>query len=165
MYEEVRYKGIRYKVQTIKVRDTQGFDKIPGQDGGQARHQTESRRSRSSSNLEVAKNGTPVDELPGFCELLQGIHQGLRGQGIPDATNNETRTQEVHMEQRSRRIIPENKERDVRSTCARDANGERDVRAGYGCVGSRDFWNSPSRTRLERQDSLETNNVREQSLK
>ena len=25
------------------------------------------------------KNGTPLDELPGFCELLQGIHQGLRG--------------------------------------------------------------------------------------
>ena len=27
--------------------------------------------------------GTSVDELPGFCELLQGIHQGLCEQGIP----------------------------------------------------------------------------------
>ena len=67
------------------MRDTQGFDKILGQDGGQARHQTRSRCSRSSSNLEIAKNGKPVDELPGLCELLQGVHQGLCGQGIPDA--------------------------------------------------------------------------------
>ena len=74
MHEEVGA-----KVQTIKVRDAQGFDKILGEDGGQARHQTRSRCSWSSSNLEIAKNGTPADELPGFCELLQGIHQGLRG--------------------------------------------------------------------------------------
>ena len=96
MHEEVGA-----KVQTIKVRDTQGFDKILGNDGGQARHQTRSRCSRSSYNLEIAKNGAPVDELPGFCELLQGVHQGLRGQGIPDATINETQRQEVHVEQRS----------------------------------------------------------------
>ena len=106
----------------------------------------------------------PVDELPGFCELLQGIHQGLCGQGIPNATINETQRQKVHMEQRSRRIIPENKERVVRSTGVRDANGKRDVCVGYGCVGSRDFWNSPSRTRMEREDSLKTNSIREQSL-
>ena len=90
------------------MRDTQGFDKIIGQNGGQAWHQTGSRCSESSSNLEIAKNGTSVDELPAFCELLQGIHQGLCGQGIPDATVNETQRQEVHVEQRSRRIIPEN---------------------------------------------------------
>ena len=84
-----------------------------------------SKCSRSSSNLEIAKNGTPVDELPGFCELLQGIHQGLCGQGITDATINETPRQKVHMEQRSRRIIAENKERVVRGTDVRDANGKR----------------------------------------
>ena len=106
------------------MRDTQGFDKILGQDGGQARHQTGSRCSRSSSNLEIAKNGTPVDELPGLRELLQGIYQGLCRQGIPDATINETQRQKVHMEQRSRRIIPENKERVVRGTGVRDANGK-----------------------------------------
>ena len=58
-------------------------------------------------------------------------------------------------------IIPENKERVVRGTGVRDANGKRDVRVGYGCVGSRDFWNSPSRTGMEREDSLKTNSVRE----
>ena len=120
--------------------------------------------SGSSSNLEIAKDGTPVDELPGFCELLQGIHQGLCGQGIPDATIIETQRQKVHMEQRSRRIIPENKERVVRGTGVRDSNGKRYVRVGYGRVGSREFWNSPSRTRMEREDSLKTNSVRGQSL-
>ena len=83
--------------------------KIIGQNGGQARHQTGSRCSGSNSYLKIAKNGTSVDELPGFCELLQGIHQGLCGQGIPNATVNETQRQEVHVEQRSRRIIPEKK--------------------------------------------------------
>ena len=146
------------------MRDTQGFDKILGQNGGQARHQTGSRCSGSSSNLEIAKNGTPGDELPGFCELLQGILQGLCGQGIPDATINETQKPKVHVEQRSRRIIPENKERVVRGTGVRDANGKRYVRVGYGRVGSRDFWNSPSRTRMKREDSLKTNSVREQIL-
>ena len=37
------------------------------------------------------------------------------------------------------------------------------VRAGHGCVGGRDFWDSPPRTRMEWEDSLETNSVREQS--
>ena len=118
-------------MQTIKVRDTQGFDKILGQDGGQTRHQTRSRRSRSSSNLEIAKNGTPIDELPGFCKLPQRIHQRLCRQSLPDATVNETQGQEVHVEQRSGRVIPENKERVVRGTGVRDANREGDVRAGY----------------------------------
>ena len=68
------------------------------------------------------------------------------------------------MEQRSRRVIPENKERVVRGTSTRDAIRERDVRAGHVCVGSSDFWNSPSGTRMEREKSLETNSVREQSL-
>ena len=73
MHEEVGT-----KMQTIKVRDTQGLDKISGKDGGQTRHQTRPRYNRSGSDLKIAKNGTSVDELPGFCELLQGIHQGLR---------------------------------------------------------------------------------------
>ena len=146
------------------MRDTQGFDKILGQNGGQVWHQTGSRCIGSSSNLEIAKNGTSVDELPGFCELLQGIHQWLSGQGIPDATVNETQRQEVHVEQRSRAIIPENKERDVRGLGVGDANGKRDVRVEYGRVGSRDFWNSPSRTKMEREDSIKTNSIWEQSL-
>ena len=37
----------------------------------------------------------------------------------------------------------------MQDTGVRDANGERDVGAGYGCVGSRDFWNSPSRTGMD----------------
>ena len=104
MHEE-----IRTKVQTVKVRDTQGLDQILGKDGGQAWHQTTPRCSRSGSDLEIAKDGTSIDELPGFCELLQGVHQGLRGQSIPDATTNEAQKQEVHVEQRGGRIIPENK--------------------------------------------------------
>ena len=76
MHEEVRT-----KVQAVKVRDTQGPDQILGKDGGQAWHQTRSRCSRSGSDLEIAKDGTSIDELPGFCELLQGV--------LPDATTNE----------------------------------------------------------------------------
>ena len=113
--------------------------------------------------MEIAKNGTAIDELPGFCELLLRIHQRLCRQAILDATVNETQGQEVHGEQRSRRVIPENKETVVGGTGTRDANRERDVRAGHGCVGSSDFWNSPSGTRMERENSLETNSVREQS--
>ena len=146
-------------MQTVKVRDTQGLDKILGKDGGQTRHQTRPRCSRSVSALKIAKNGTSVDELPGFCEILQGVHQGLRGQRIPDALTNEAQRQDVHVEQRGERVIPENKERVVRGTGARDANGKRNVRAGHDCVGSRDFWHSPSRTGMEREDSLKTNGV------
>ena len=113
------------------------------EDGGQAWHQTKPRCSGSGSDLEIAKDGTLFYELPGFRELLQGVHQGLRGHGIPDATTNETQRQEVHVKQRSGRVIPENKVRVVRGTGARDANRKRDVRAGHGCVGCRDFWHSP----------------------
>ena len=41
------------------------------------------RCSRSGSDLEIAKDGTSIGELPGFFKLLQGVHQGLRGQSIP----------------------------------------------------------------------------------
>ena len=156
MHEEVRT-----KVQTVKVRDTQGLDQILGKDGGQAWHQTRPRCSRSGSDMEIAKDGTSIDEFPGFCELLQRVHQGLRGQSIPDATTNEAERQEVHVEQRGGRIIPEIKEGVVRGTGARDANGKRNVRAGHGCVCSRDFWYYSSRTGMEREDSLKTNSVRE----
>ena len=120
--------------------------------------------SRSGSDLEIAKDGTSIDELPGFCDLLQGVHQGLREQSISDATTNEAQRQEVHVEQRGGRIIPENKEGVLRGIGARDANGKRNVRAGHGCVGSRDFWHSPSRTGMEQLDSLKTNSVRKKSL-
>ena len=68
--------------------------------------------------MEIAKDGTSIDELSGFRELLQGVHQGLRGQGTPDETTNEVQRQEVHVEQRGGRVIPENKERVVRGTGA-----------------------------------------------
>ena len=158
-------KRSRLKCKPSKCEILKDSIKKLGQDGGQTRHQTRSRRSRSSSNLEIAKNGTPIDELPGFCKLLHRNHQRLCRQGLPDATVNETQGQEVHVEQRSRIVIPENKERVVRGTSTRDANRERDVRAGYGCVGSKDFWNSPSGTRVERENSLETKSVREQNPK
>ena len=99
----------------------------------------------------------------GFANYYREFIKGYADKVLSDATVNETQGQEVHVEQRSRRFIPENKERVVRGTGTRDANRERDVRAGYGCVGSSDFWNSPSGTRVEREDSLETNSVREQS--
>ena len=67
---------------------------------------------------------------------------------------------DTHVEQRSGRVIPENKERVVRGTSTRDANRERDVRAEYGRVGSSDIGNTPPGTRVEREDSLETNSVR-----
>ena len=154
---------VRTKVQTVKVRDTQGLNQILREDGGQAWHQTRPRCRGSGSDLEIAKDGTSIDELPGFRELLQGVDQGLRGQGIPDATTNEAQRQEVHVEQRGGRVISENKERIVRGTGAKDANRKRkrDVHAGHGCVGSSDFWHSPSRTGMEREDSLETDSVRE----
>ena len=53
----------------------------------------------------------------------------------------------------------------MRGTSTRDANREGVVRTGYGRVGSSDIWNSPPRTRVEREDSLETNSVGEQSTK
>ena len=151
MHEEVST-----KVQTVEVRDTQGLNQILWKDGGQAWHQTRARCSRSGSDWEIAKDGTSIDELPGFRELLQGVYQGL-----PDATTNEAQRQENYVEQRGGRVIPEKKERVVRSTGARDANGERDVRAGQGCVGSRNFWHSPSVTAMEREEILKTNSVRE----
>ena len=146
------------------MRDTQGLYQILVKDGGQLWHQTRPRCSRSGSDLEIAKDGTSIDELPGFCELLQVVHQGLRGQSIPDATTNEAQRQEVHVEQRGGRIIREIKEGVVRGTGAMDANGKRNVRTGHGWVGSRDFWHSPSRRGMEREDSLKTNSVREYSL-
>ena len=70
-------------------------DQILGKDGGQACHQTTPRCNRIGSDLKIAKDGTSIDELPGFRELLRGAHKGLRGQGIPDATTNEAQRQEV----------------------------------------------------------------------
>ena len=125
MYEEVGTKV--QNRQSARYSRTQ----ILGKDRGQAWHQTRPRCSRSGSDLEIAKDGTSIDELPGFCELLQGVHQGLRGQVIPDATTDEAQRQELHVEQRGRRIIPENKEGVVRGTGARDANGKRNVRGGH----------------------------------
>ena len=58
-----------------------------------------------------------------------------------------------------------NKKKAVRSTCARDAPGKGNVRAGYGCIGGSDLWNTPPRRGVEREDSHETDSLREQKLK
>ena len=52
-------------------------------------------------------------ELPGFCELLQGVHQGLCGQGISNATTHEAQGRDIQVEYRGRGIISKNKERSV----------------------------------------------------
>ena len=83
---------------------------------------------------------------------------------IPDGTINEAQRQEVHVEQRNRKIFPANKERVVRGTCTRDASRRKDVRARHRCVGSSDFRRPQSRTGMEREDSIETNSIGEQSL-
>ena len=67
-------------------------------------------------------------------------------------------------EKRSRGIISKNKNRAMLSTSARDAHGKRNVRAGHGCISGSDLWNTPPRTGVEREDSLETDSLREQSL-
>ena len=54
--------------------------------------------SRSGADLEITENGASTNELLGFCELLQGIHQGLCEQSIPDATTHEAQRQEIHVE-------------------------------------------------------------------
>ena len=48
--------------------------------------------------------------------------------------------------------------------CARCADRKRDVRAGYGFVDGSDLGHTPSRAGMEREDSLETDSIREQSL-
>ena len=48
--------------------------------------------------MEIAKNRTPVDELLGFRKLVQGVHQGLCGQIISNATTHEAQGQEIHVE-------------------------------------------------------------------
>ena len=76
MFEEVKT-----KVQTVK--DTQGFNQILGKDGGQAWHQTRPRCSRSGFDLEIAKDRTSIDELPGFRELLQEFIKGYADKVYP----------------------------------------------------------------------------------
>ena len=73
-------------------------------------HQTRPKCSRSDFDLEIAKKGSSTDELLGFCELLLGVHYELCGQSVPDATTDEAQRQEIHVEQCSRGVIPENKE-------------------------------------------------------
>ena len=51
--------------------------------------------------------------------------------------------------------------KELRRTGTRDANGKNNVRDGHGCIGSLDFWHSPSRTGMECEDSLKTHSVRE----
>ena len=43
----------------------------------------------------------------------------------------------------------------------RHANRERKVRVGHGCIGGSDLRHTPSRARVERENSLETNSIRE----
>ena len=55
------------------------------------------------------------------------------------------------------------KNRAVRSTSAGDAHGKGDIRSGHGCTGGSNLWNTPSRKGVERNDSLETDGLREQN--
>ena len=52
----------------------------------------------------------------------------------------------------------------MRNTSARDAQGKENVLAGHWCIGGSDLWNIPPRTAVEREDSLETDSLREQTL-
>ena len=61
-------------------------------------------------------------------------------------------------------MIPKNKNGVVRSTSAGNADGKRNVRAGQGCIRGGDLRNTPPRTGVEREDSLETDSLWEQSL-
>ena len=60
-----------------------------------------------------------------FANYYREFIKGYADKVYPNATINETQRQKVHMEQRSRGIIPENKERVVQGTGVRDANGKR----------------------------------------
>ena len=40
-----------------------------------------------------------------------------------------------------------------------NANGKRTVRAGHGCIGGSDLRNTPLRTGVEREGSLETDSL------
>ena len=75
--------------------------------------------------------------IKGYADRVYPMQQLLRHKG---KSSHGTTQQKIHSR---------NKERVLRGTSVRDANGKRDVRVGYGCVGSRDFWNSPSRTRMD----------------
>ena len=61
-------------------------------------------------------------------------------------------------------MIPKNKNGVVRSTSAGDADGKRSVRAGHGCISGSDLRKTPPRTGVEREESLETDSLWEQSL-
>ena len=91
--------------------------------------------------------------IKGYADKVYPMQQLMRHKGKKNSHG--TTQQKNHSEK---------KERVARGTGVRDANGKRDVRVGYGCVGSRDFWNSPSRSRMEREDGLKINSLREQSL-
>ena len=104
MYEEVRT-----KVQPSKWRDTQGFNQVLGKDGGQHGIRPDPDAVEAVLTWKSPKDGTLI------CELLQGVHQWLRGQGIPDATTNEAQRQEIHVEQRGGKSHSRDKERVVQA--------------------------------------------------
>ena len=52
----------------------------------------------------------------------------------------------------------------MRSICAMDAHGKGNVRAGHGCIGGSDLWNTQPRTGVEWEDSFETDCLQEHSL-
>ena len=45
-----------------------------------------------------------------------------------------------------------------------DAHGKGNVRAGHGCIGGSDLWNTQPRTGVEWEDSFETDCLQEHSL-
>ena len=92
--------------------------------------------------------------IKGYADKVYPMQQLMRHKGKKCTWNNAA----------SGRINPKNKKGAMRSTSAGDAHGKRNVRAGHGCIGGSDLWDTPPRTGMERKDSLETDSLREQSL-
>ena len=60
----------RIKTQALEMRDSEGLDKIPGEDDRKTWHTTGPRCGRSGADLEVAKKLTSADELYWFRQIL-----------------------------------------------------------------------------------------------
>ena len=91
--------------------------------------------------------------IKGYADKLYPMQQIMRHKGKKFTWNNAA-------EESFQRL----KKKTVGRTCTRHADRERDVRAGYRCNGSSDLGHTPSRTRVERKNSVKTDRLREQSL-
>ena len=88
--------------------------------------------------------------IKGYADKVYPMQQLMRHKGKKLTWNNA-----------AEESFQRKKEGVVQSAGARDANGKGNVRAEHGCIGSSDFWHSPSIAGVEWEDSLETNSIRE----